>query len=129
MATTERDRGNVDTERLRVGAGETRSEVEEPRGWATRFRQDKQFLVIVVLAVSGVGLGASLYIVPWGDSLGNYGIMLAGAWLFLITGLIWLGASIALTWWMARDVGRLVSRLAKTIRRFAPDASHQVEEK
>ena len=129
MATTDGDSGNLEAQRLPADAGETQREVNEPRGWATKIRQDKQFSVIVVLAVSGVGLGASLYIVPWGDSLGNRGIMLAGTWLFLISGLIWLGASIALTWWMARDVGRLVSRLAKSIRRFAPDAGPQVEEK
>ena len=69
MATTERD-GDLETERLAVDAGETRREVEEPRGWATKLRRDKQFLVIAVLAVSGIGLAANLYIVPWGDSLG-----------------------------------------------------------
>ena len=129
MATTDGDSGNLEAQRLSTDTEETRREVEKPRGWATKLRQDKQFSVIVVLAVSSVGLGASLYIVPWGDTLGNRGIMLAGTWLFLISGLIWLGASIALTWWMARDVGRLVSRLAKSIRRFAPDAGPQVEEK
>ena len=92
-------------------------------------RQDKQFWAVVVLAISGVGLAASLYIVPWGDSLGNRSIMLAGAWLFLISGLIWLGATIALTWLLARDVGNLVSRLAKGVRRLAPNANPQVEEK
>ena len=128
MATTDRDKGDLETGRLAVNAGETRREVEEPRGWATKLWQDKQFLVIAVLAVSGIGLVASLYIVPWGDSLGNRGIMLAGTWLFLISGLIWLGAFIALTWWLARDVGNLVSRLARGIRRLAPNANPQVEE-
>ena len=129
MATTDGDSGNLEAQRLPAGAGKTRREVEESRSWATKLRQDKQFSVIVVLAVSGVGLGISLYIVPWGDSLGNRGILLAGTWLFLISGLFCLGASIALTWWMARDMGRLVSRLAKSIRRFAPDPGSQVEEK
>ena len=128
MATTDRDKGDLETGRLAVNAGETRREVGEPRGWATKLWQDKQFLVIAVLAVSGIGLVASLYIVPWGDSLGNRGIMLAGTWLFLISGLIWLGAFIALTWWLARDVGNLVSRLARGIRRLAPNANPQVEE-
>ena len=128
MATTDRGRGNLETGRLPVGAGEPRREVEEPRGWAARLRQDKQFLVIAVLAVSGIGLAASLYVVPWGDSLGNRGIVLAGTWLFLISGLIWLGASIALTWWVARDVGNLAGRVAG-IRRLAPNANPQVEEK
>lgn len=129
MATTGRDKGDLETGRLAVDAGETRREVAEPRSWATKLRQDKQFLVIAVLAVSGIGLAASLYIVPWGDSLGRRGVMLAGTWLFLISGLIWLGASIALTWWAARDVGNLVGRLAKGIRRLAPNANPQVEEK
>ena len=119
MATTDRDKGNL----------ETRREVEGPRGWATTLRQDKQFLVIAVLSVSGIGLVASLYIVPWGDSLENRGIMLAGTWLFLISGLIWLGASVALTWWVARDVGNLIGRLTKSIRRLAPNANPQMEEK
>lgn len=129
MATTDGHSDNLEAQRLPADAGETQREVNEPRGWVTKIRQDKQFSVIVVLAVSGVGLGASLYILPWGDRLGNRVIMLAGTWLFLISGLIWLGASIALTWWMARDVGRLVSRLTKSIRRFAPDAGPQAEEK
>ncbi len=129
MATTDSDSGNLETVRLAVDATEPRREVEEPRGWATRLRQDKQFLVLAVLAVSGIGLAASLYIVPWGNSLGNGGIMLAGAWLFLISGLIWLGASIALTWWVARDVRNLIGHLTKSIRRLAPNANPQVEEK
>ena len=129
MATADRDKGHPETGRLTVDAEETRREVEEPRGWAAKLRQDKQFLVIAVLAVSGIGLAASLYIVPWGDSLGNRGVVLAGTWLFLISGLIWLGVSIALTWWAARDVGNLVGRLAKGIRRLAPNANPQVKEK
>lgn len=129
MATTGGDSGNLETGRLPVDAGETRRQVEEPRGWITRLRQDKQFLVIAVLAVSGIGLAASLYIVPWGDRVDNRGTMLAGTWLFLISGLIWLGASITLTWWAARDFGNLVGRLARGIRRLAPNANPQVEEK
>ena len=77
-----------------------------------RRRQDKQFWAVAVLAVSGIGLVASLYIVPWGYGLDNRGIMIAGTWLFLISGLIWLGAFIALTWWMAHDVGNLAGRLS-----------------
>ena len=129
METADRDKGKLETGRLTVDAGETRREVEVQHGWAAKLRQDKQFLVIAVLAVSGIGLAASLYIVPWGDSLGNRGIVLAGTWLFLISGLIWLGASIALTWWVARDVRNLIGHLTKSIRRLAPNANPQVEEK
>ena len=122
MATTDRDSGNPETGGLAVDKGET-------RGWVTRLWHDKQFLVMAVLGFSGMGLAASLYIVPWGDSLGNRGIMLAGTWMFLIFGLIWLGASVALTWWMARDVGNLIGHLAKGIRRLALNVNPQVEEK
>ena len=129
MATADRDKGNLETGRVTVETGETQGEVEEPRGWATKLSQDKQFVVIAILAVSGIGLAASLYIVPWGDSLENRGIMLAGTWLFLISGLVWLSASIGLTWWVARDVSNLVGRLAKGIRRLAPNANPQMKEK
>ena len=129
MATTGRDSGNTEAGRLAADAGGTRREVEESLGWVARLRQDKQFWVIAVLAISGGGLAASLYIVPWGAGLDNRGITLAGTWLFLISGLIWLGASITLTWWVARDFGSLVGRLAKGVRRLAPDANPQVEEK
>jgi len=129
MATTGGDSGNLETGRLATEAGETRREVENARCWAARVRQDKQFLVIAVLAASGIGLAASLYIVPWGASLDNRGAILAGTWLFLISGLIWLGASITLIWWAARDFSNLVGRLAKGIRRLAPNANPQMEEK
>ena len=129
MATNGGNSGNPEPGRSPADAGEPRHEVEERRGWLTKIRQDKQFLVVAVLAVSGIGLAASLYIVPWGASLDNRGTTLAGTWLFLISGLIWLGASITLTWWAARDFSNLVGRLAKSIRRLAPDANPQMEEK
>lgn len=129
MATTDGDSGNLETGRLAADAGEKRREIAEPRGWAARVRQDKQFLIIAVLAASGIGLAASLYIVPWGANLDNRGAILAGTWLFLIFGLIWLGASITLICWAARDFSNLVGRLAKGIRRLAPNANPQMEEK
>ena len=120
MATTDRIRGSWKQGVWPWTRGKRDARLRSRAAGLQSSGRDKQFLVIAVLVVSGIGLVASLYIVPWGDSLGNRSVMLAGTWLFLIAGLIWLGAFIALTWWVARDVGNLVGRLAKGIRRLAP---------
>lgn len=129
MATTDSDSGDLETARLAADAAEPRREVEEPRGWAARLRQDKQFVVIAVLAVSGIGLVASLYIVPWGDSLGNRGIMMAGTWLFLVSGIVWLLASIAVIWWVAREEILPQWRWFKGVVRLSPKAHADMVDK
>ena len=129
MATTDRDSGNAETisaAAVEVGQdSEEQSSVPQSR-WPSL---PWWWLGFALMGVSGAGMIAGLYGIPWAANHGHHGIMMAGTWLFLISGLIWLGASIALTWWVARDVGNLVGRLAKGIRRLAPNANPQMKEK
>lgn len=127
MATTDRDSAKVETISAAANA-----EAEQVREEQNSGRQSRRLSLpwswvgIAIVTVSSAGMIAGLYGVPWAANQGHHGIMMAGTWLFLVSGIVWLLASIAVIWWIAREEILPQWRWFKGVVRLSPKARADV---
>ena len=128
MATTDRDSAKVETISPSASV-----EVEQAREKRSDARQAQRpalpswwWIGVALVGVTGAGMIAGLYGVPWAANQGRHGIMMAGTWLFLVSGIVWLLASIAVIWWIAREEILSQWRWFKGLVRLSPKAHPDV---
>ena len=126
MATTDRDSGNAETisaAAVEVGQdSEEQSSVPQSR-WPSL---PWWWLGFALMGVSGAGMIAGLYGIPWAANHGHHGIMMAGTWLFLISTIVWVLASFAVIWSLTHDTVRQLWRSVKSIVGLSPKAHADV---
>ena len=124
MATTERDTAKVETmsQAADVEVGQAREEQSgggQSRGPALLSRW---WIGTVLVGIGGAGMIAGLYGVPWAASQGHHGIVIAGTWLLLVSGIVWLLASATAIWWIAREEILPQWRWFRGVVRLSPKA-------
>ena len=129
MATANRDSAKVETtsaEAVEVG------QVSEEQNGGRQSRWPSlpwSWLGIALVGLSGTGMVAGLYGVPWAANQGHHAIMQAGTWLFLISTIVWAVASMAVIWWLTQDTVRQLWWSVRSIVRLSPKAHADVVEK
>ena len=111
MATTDRDRGNLETRHLPVEP----TDAVVKRG---RLMSSDWLFYSFAGATAVTFLGALALI--WGDNQGNLAMQTVGMCLLLAGCVVWTVAFTIMTWWMVRDAGLLLWRGAKQSRKRLP---------
>ena len=122
MATTDRDSGGPGTlgAAATIEAGRVCEEQSSGRQSRGPTLPSWWWIGTVLVGVSGAGMIAGLYGVPWAANQGHHGVMMARTWLFLISTIVWVFASFAVIWWLTQDTVRQLWRSVKSIVRLSP---------
>ena len=121
MATTNRDKGNLETGRLAVDGGAVNDGMGEVSGTvAERSRVVDSGGLFYTLAGATVVTFLGALALLWGDSQDNVLAQAVGMCLLLVGCVAWVAGFGVMTWWMVLDTGPLLWRWLKRTRKGLP---------